>query len=87
MHNGRSMRTWRGSVRFVSLALAALVSAGPASAQLLIATPKGETDAVASAELAYAVGGGVPVTWVALRLRNDAVIFEEPVVILDKRGI
>jgi hypothetical protein len=68
------MRGLRGSVRFVSLVLAALTAAGSASAQLLIATPADVGDSVAHAELAYAVGDGPPVTWVSLRVRRAPVV-------------
>jgi hypothetical protein len=68
------MRGLRGSVRSVSLALAALTAAASASAQLLIATPADVGDSVAHAELAYAVGDGPPVTWVSLRVRRAPVV-------------
>ncbi len=66
------MRTWRGSVRFVLASLVAL-TAPPAQAQLLVATPPGDPPAVSHAELAYASGDGVPVTWLSLRLARGPV--------------
>jgi hypothetical protein len=67
------MRGLRGSVRFTSLVLLALTGAGSASAQLLVAAPPEVVDAVAHAELAYALGDGPPVTWVSLRVRRAPV--------------
>src|SRR5688500_14298807 len=67
------MRGLRGSVRFTSLVLLALTGAGSASAQLLVAAPPEVVDAVAHAELAYALGDGPPVTWVSLRVRHAPV--------------
>ena len=73
MHNGRSMRTTRGSVRFVLAMLAGLASAGSARAQLLVATTPGDAPAIAHAELAYAAGDGTPVTWLSLRIARGPV--------------
>lgn len=67
------MRNWRGSVRFV-LASALAVVAPSAQAQLLVATPPGDPPAVSHAELAYASGEGVPVTWLSLRLARGPVV-------------
>ena len=69
------MRHSRRSVRFAVAALALLVLSQPRSAraQLLVVTTPGEPPAVAHAELAYAEGAGVPVTWLSLRVARGPV--------------
>jgi hypothetical protein len=67
------MRSSRGSVRFVLAMLAGLFSAGSARAQLLVATTPGDPPAIAHAELAFASGAGMPVTWLSLRIARGPV--------------
>jgi hypothetical protein len=70
------MRTLRGFVRFASLfaAFSSLAAvAAPAHAQLWVAASPAEPAAVEHAELAYALGEGATVTWLALRVRRGSV--------------
>lgn len=67
------MRYLRGSARFVSCALLLTCLSSSATAQLLVATEPDRDDAVERAELAYAIGDGVAVTWISLRLKHGPV--------------
>lgn len=67
------MRNWRGSARFCLALAVALAPSNGARAQLLVATTPGDSPAVSRAELAYASGAGVPVTWLSLRIERGPV--------------
>jgi hypothetical protein len=67
------MRNWRGSARFCLALALALAASNDARAQLLVATTPGDSPAVSRAELAYASGAGVPVTWLSLRVERGPV--------------
>jgi hypothetical protein len=64
------MRNWRGSVALFLATSLALSSTGSARAQLAVVTTPGEPPAISHAELAYAEGQGIPVTWLSLRVER-----------------